>query len=292
MYDVSAFFRKWDCMLSERILVLGASGFLGSVVLAKLQEQSVEMVIGTAFNNCLGADLTFLNVYDDESVKLLFQNLQPQIIVWCLMDMAQEDELTAVGLKNILENASHASHIIYISTDAFKGGTGDYSEETPMTYLDKSHVGAVYVNGKLNGEKMVLDRGNSTVVRTGPIYGQNVVGKWDKRTSRLIEASLRHEVLVFSDNLYKTFVHVEDLADLIVEIIDQSYMGLIHAGPDEKESYFSFHLKMSRRLELDQTLISASNLSKNEALEKGLTLDTSMNTQKCRTLFKTRFRSV
>jgi len=279
-------------MRSGRILVLGASGFLGSVVLAKLQEQSFEEVIGTAFNNYQGTDLMFLNVYDEESVKMLFQNHQPQIIVWCLMDMAQEDKLTAAGLKNVLENASHESHIIYISTDAFKGGTGEYSEETVMTYWGKSHVGAVYVNGKLNGEKMVLDRGNSTVIRTGPIYGQTNVGKWDKRTSRLIEASLRNEVLVSSDNLYKTFVHVEDLADLIIEIIDQSYMGLIHAGPDEKESYYSFHIKMSRRLELDQTLISASILSRKEALEKGLTLDTSMNTQKCRTLFKTRFRSV
>jgi dTDP-4-dehydrorhamnose reductase len=201
-------------------------------------------------------------------------------------------ELIHIGLPNVLRSIYKDTRFIFISTDAFAGGQGGYSEDTPMRYYSIKNPLAGYANAKIDGEEMVREHKNHVIIRTGPLYGQDVHGSWDKRTAVLVNSLSQNVKVSRSANLYKTFVCVDDLRDLLLEIIESGYNGIIHAGPSQKESYYSYNVKMAEKLGLDENLIIRDIISPERAAEEVIPLDTSMDTSKCRAVFRTNFRDV
>lgn len=88
---------------------------------------------------------------------------------------------------------------------------------------------------------------NHVIVRTGPIYGPDAGGQWDRRVRTLLASLERGERVVRSGNVFRTFVHVEDLASALAELLDSEWRGTLHLGPGGRESYWSFCRKMARR---------------------------------------------
>lgn len=275
-----------------KILILGASGFLGGKIYLKLRKQSNFKVEGTCFKSYQNNNLIKMNVNDVNNVKEIFSKYKPDVVVWCLLNMNNEKELTDIGLLNIMQNIENTTKFIYISTDGFADGKGNYSEEIPLKYYSYSNPIAGYVNSKIDGEDIVKNHKNHIIIRTGPLYGQDIRGNWDKRIRNLMDSLYQNQKINRSSNLYKTFVCVDDLTDLINEMIEMDFNGLIHAGPEQKESYYTFNRKMARKLGLDENLIIEDMISIENAIANGIPLDTSMNTTKCRLTFKTRFRNV
>lgn len=276
------------------ILVLGASGFLGGNVYHNLIQKQGFQVIGTYFkSSAANNNLIKIDIKDGNSVKGIIDECKPDVVIWCLMDVNNnEKELIDCGLNNVVRSIDDNTKLIYISTDAFADGTGKYSEEAELKYFNYNNAVSEYANAKIDGEKIVKSHWNHAIVRTGPLYGQDVEGNWDKRTSTLIDSLAQKQTIHRSSNLYKTFVCVADLADLVVEIIEIDFKGIIHAGPEQKESYYSFNKKMAHNLGLDENLIIEDIIDRKKAVENSIPLDTSMDTHKCRTTFKTNFRSV
>ncbi|WML33495.1 hypothetical protein [Clostridium sp. OS1-26] len=56
--------------------------------------------------------------------------------------------------------------------------------------------------------------------------------------------------------------------------------------------YLKFNRKMARKLGLDENLVIEDTISIENAIANGIPLDTSMNTSKCKMIFKTSFRNV
>lgn len=275
-----------------KILILGASGFLGGKVYLKLRKQANFKVEGTCYKLYQKDNLRQVNVKNVNDIKEIFNEYKPDVVVWCLLDMNNEKELTDIGLTNIMRNIDNTTKFIYISTDAFAEGKSNYSEEVPLKYYSCSNPVAGYVNAKIEGEQIVKNHKNRIIIRTGPLYGQDLEGNWDKRIANLIDSLSQNQTIYRSSNLYKTFVCVDDLADLIYEMIEMDFEGLIHVGPEQKESYYTFNRKMARKLGLDENLIIEDTISIENAIASGISLDTSMNTSKCRMTFKTSFRNV
>ena len=83
-------------------------------------------------------------------------------------------------------------------------------------------------------------------------------------------------------------------ADLIVlcicELAAGAFTGTLHLGPSAKESYYSFFRKLAAALGLNVNLIKENRLSEEEARERGVPLDTSLDTRMASRLLHTRFR--
>ncbi len=184
--------------------------------------------------------------------------------------------------------------LIYVSTDGiFTNGGGYFSEEARPTYLETENPLSNYTNAKLDGEKFIQRKHNNhIIIRTGPLYGQDLQGNWDSRVSALKTTLTAGKKFKRADNLFKTFVHVEDLANAISELLAIDYMGILHVGPKTKESYYTFNLKMATKLNLNKSLIIPDRISIKAAREKGISLDTSLDTAKCNSLLSTKFREV
>ena len=75
---------------------------------------------------------------------------------------------------------------------------------------------------------------------------------------------------------------MDELAKAIIELIKCDYKGIIHLGPEKKESYYNYYRKMAIHLNLDTDLIKSNLLMKSMLLKNNRSLDLSINTSKCR----------
>jgi dTDP-4-dehydrorhamnose reductase len=275
-------------------LVLGASGFLGGHVYHKLiNNHLIKEIVGTSY---LSGDkkLESININNRDEFEEFYKNRNPDFVIWTLMRPDNEQPLIHKGLRKLLDVISEQTLLIYVSTDGiFSDGIGHFNENEEPSYLNKNNPSSTYTNAKLDGEKMIQqEHKNHIIIRTGPLYGQDLKGNWDPRVSNLQKALRANEPYKRADNIFKTFVHVEDLANAIIELLTIDYRGNLHVGPKMKESYYSFNSKIATKLELNNTLVISDQVSIEEIRERGVLLDTSLDTTKCNSLLITRFREV
>ncbi|EJL23314.1 sugar nucleotide-binding protein [Brevibacillus sp. BC25] len=279
-------------MEKHRVLLLGGSGYLGSQIYHELlQDEAIEL-IGTRFSASTAGHLLQIDVTDPPSFSAILQDSSPHVVIWALMSATDEPELIEKGWDVLLSQLPEKRKFIFISTDGVFGrGTGSYREEDPPEPLDERNPLAAYSNAKIRGEARIRERSpNHVIVRLGPIYGRNVVGQWDKRVASMCEDLEAGREISRAGNLYKTFVHVEDVGKAIHELLHASYLGTLHLGPAKKESYYSFFKKMALALGLDADGVKETLLTEAEALERGIPLDTSLSSKKAHALLQTRFR--
>lgn len=97
---------------------------------------------------------------------------------------------------------------------------------------------------------LLTNHTNHIIIRTGPIYGKNANQDIEARTKRLIHKIKKYGYANTPANTFKTFVHIDDLSKAIIEIINMNLTGVLHVGPIQKESYYSFMSKDYRKLDL------------------------------------------
>ncbi|MCM3142651.1 sugar nucleotide-binding protein [Brevibacillus sp. MER 51] len=279
-------------MKKRRVLLLGASGYLGSQIYQELLRDNAIDLMGTCFAAQAVHQLLRVDVTDTPSFSAILQELAPHVVIWALMSATDERELIEKGLDVLLSQLPEKSKFIFISTDGIFGrGTGSYREQDHPEPLEERNQLAAYSNAKIRGEARIRERHpNHVIVRVGPIYGRNAVGKWDKRVASMYAELEAGREVSRSGNLHKTFVHVEDVGKAIHELLHSSYLGTLHLGPAKKESYYSFYKKMALTLGLNADGVKEALLTEVEALERGIPLDTSLCTKKAHELLQTRFR--
>lgn len=283
-------------MAKRKVLLLGASGYLGTQILQELRQDEKNEIVATCYSSSAHSDLTRIDVKDASSFAALVNRFQPDVIIWALrgVDSADARELIEQGMRSLLENVPEHSKIIYLSTDGVFGQkTGPFTEEEETELLDVRNPLAGYCHAKAKGEELVRGwSGNHLILRFGPIYGKNGADVWDKRVSALAFELDEGREVVRTGNLFKSFIHIEDLARAIAELVPSSHTGTLHLGPANKESYYSFCRKMAAGLGLRAELVKEDELSDKRARELGIPLDTSLDTGRARALLKTTFRSL
>ena len=102
----------------------------------------------------------------------------------------------------------------------------------------------------------------------------------------------QHKVLSAATNMYRSFVHVDDVTDAIVELLPLSYQGIIHLTPDQKESPYSFYSKMAVFLGEKSDNLVIKDLEEIVAKKNGIPFDTSLRSIIASTLISKKCRNV
>jgi dTDP-4-dehydrorhamnose reductase len=234
-----------------RFMVIGASGYLGNTVFKKLKDTYENDVYGTCYKMDI-QELIKINLKKSEEVKQVL-SYKPDVIIWCVCDVEEEMDLTQIGLSEIINNITQKVRLIYISTTVGQGR--EQTEEVipyqrkPYEYLSK------YVNGKIEGEKIVKSHSNHVIIRPGSIYGNDYDGKIDARMGKLLQISNSGEKCSRTANMYASFVNVNDLADSIVELTISNFTGIINIAGEKAISHFDFYKKLARLMNLDDSFI-------------------------------------
>ena len=274
-----------------RILILGATGFLGSNLIQLASENKNLTVFGTSRFQHENSNFMQVDVTNKQSIRNAIRKINPEVVIWSLMNFEEESQLIKLGLKNLLSEIESETKLIFLSTDAvFVEGIGGYRESDPIGILPKKAALAEYVNGKYTGENLILNNHpNHVILRTGPLYG-NGNQVIEKRTIQIIEKIKENQSFEAWTNVYRTFVNVNDLSSAIIELTKIKFNGILHVGPIHKESYYTFYKKRLEQLGWNNSLLRPITISKEDV--PYLSLDTSLNTQKSHQLLKTNFRTV
>jgi len=253
-----------------KILVTGANGLLGQVLIKQLVEKKYTVVAtGKGPSRLIMAALEGysykeLDITDGPLVEQFILEERPSVIVHAAaMTNVDQCELNKQDCYNVNVTATRfiidaakmiRARFVFVSTDfIFDGANGPYKETdepSPVNY---------YGSTKLVAEKAVMESGLQwAIARTILVYGvapttgrTNIVS-WVKQS---LESGT--PIRMVTDQLRTpTFVH--DLAKGIVLIIEKNATGIFHLSGEEQMTPHEMAIETARFFGLDQSLISES----------------------------------
>ena len=251
-----------------RILILGASGRLGSRLFDLLQDSHV--VSGTF--NLNGNETSNLSHWDCNSKALfkIIDKFMPEIIINC-MGFSSVDQSEILPEKAFYLNATIPHKIsemcenlsnkfIHISTDHFIG-----DNFLPLTEEMAVVCPNVYSKTKFLGESFVqLVNKNSFVIRTNFFhFGKNTDDSYINKC--LNNMGAYSEVNGFV-NIYFTPVSTVFLRNAIIYLIDSNFSGLINISSNESISKYDFLKKVLSTAQIKNTVIHPKNYEENDLL--------------------------
>ena len=155
---------------------------------------------------------------------------------------------------------------MHISTDAvFDGKKGDYSEE------DKPNPLSVYARTKLAGEQTVMATNPRAIVARVNLFGWSLTGKRSLAEWFINNLSEGNPLMGFTD-VYFCPLLANDLAKLLIDMLERDLQGLYHVVSSECISKHEFGVRLAKWFELDHTLIKPTPVS-----QSGLVAQRSLN---------------
>jgi dTDP-4-dehydrorhamnose reductase len=274
----------------QRLLITGATGLLGRKIteLAKNDYKVIPLYNTRPLHpDSLKLDIT--NLYE---ISNLFKTVKPDIVVHtaaetnvdkCETQREHAWKINAEGTRNLALACSKTNtKIVYISTDyVFDGAKGNYNEQ------DRPNPANYYGVTKLEGENQVIQHcKNHAILRTSVLYGWH---PWKKNFATWVISQLRqgNEVTVVEDH-YNTPTLADNLAEIVVEVVQRNLQGLLHASGKERISRYEFAKKMAKIFNLNLDLIKPVKMSQLAAWTAQRPRDSSLDTGKIQKQLKTK----
>lgn len=227
-----------------RILIIGASGLVGSHCMQVLKEKGMQ-VVGTHLNFETAETVKFDPSTDDIETFLKGLNFLPQMIIncaaltnvdYCESSPDESFKSTVVSNGNVVSYCNKKDvRLVYISTDyVFDGKNGPYSENDATGPIN------TYGEHKLACERMVLGLKNSLILRITNVYGNEIRNK--NFIARLIFdlKSNSEKTLKLPYDQFATPIYAGDIAKMIYLLIKDLKSGIYHLS--STDYYTRFHL--------------------------------------------------
>ena len=246
----------------KKILVIGASGLLGSKLVDALSKRYE--VFPSHNTQAVYPNSIRMDVVDRERVLRIISEIKPDFVVHaaaetnvdkCETDRELAWSVNAEGTRNIAEACRRVgARLVYISTDyVFDGEKGLYSEEEPARPVN------YYGLTKLKGEEFVRELCEDfIIVRTSVLYG------WHQRKLNFatwVIDSLRNgkTINVVEDHCNSPTL-ADNLAEMIVEIVGMDVTGVYHLAGSERASRYDFAMKIADVFGFDRSLIMPAKM--------------------------------
>ena len=218
----------------EKLLVIGASGLLGSKIM--VQARGRYDAIGTYNPEVDGADLWRLESLDigsKDEVEKLFAEVAPNVVILtaamtnvdaCEKQPVVANRVNASGPALVARACkSSGARLVHVSTDYVFDGT------KKRKYVETDHPRpiSVYGSSKLAGEKSVLSAlPTAAIARTAVLYGWNPIeGKENFVTWSLKKLRAGERVTMFQDqHISPTFA--DDLAGALLDLAGTDASGV------------------------------------------------------------------
>jgi dTDP-4-dehydrorhamnose reductase len=274
----------------ERLLVIGASGLLGSRIVEIAREDYD--VIPLHNTKPLHPDSLKLDITNRKEVFNLLRKTKPDVLIHtaaetnvdrCETQKHLAWKINVEGTRNVAEAYSKiGSRMVYISTDyVFDGEKGLYVEEDTPNPIN--HYGVT----KLEGEKQVKKLcKNYVILRTSVLYGWH---SWKQNFVTWVINSLKQkkEISIVEDH-FNTPTLADNLAEITIEAIQKNLQGLYHASGSQRISRYQFAQQITKIFNLNQSLTKPIKMKQITAWTAKRPKDSSLNINKIKNLLKTK----
>jgi dTDP-4-dehydrorhamnose reductase len=248
-----------------RLLITGASGLLGLNL--ALAARNAHAVIGVDRGRLAAPPFEQipLDLMDRGAIEKALAESSPDAVIHCAaiadVDVCEREPAMARRLNADLPGriagacAAKSVAMVHISTDAvFDGTKADSYDEA-----DEPHPTNVYSETKLAGESAVLAAHPRAIVARVNFYGWSVSGTRSLAEFFVNNLSAGKAVRGFTDVTFCPML-VNDLARVLVRMLDAGLHGLFHAvGPDPMSKY-EFGVRIARQFGFEEQLIGAESV--------------------------------
>ena len=225
-----------------RYLVIGASGFLGQTVYYKLKSLGKE-VWGTYSSHKIDHDCLKLDVMDTKELLNIYERYKPDVIIWTVMNASIEEEIAEKSIR-VLTEQMQQTKIIFISTSV--AYERDMDESVKPQVRSNKDYNYHYFNGKIKSEAYITQYKNYCIVRSGSIYGTTPYGEIDIRQKVLKEHIDQRKPYYRAEDIVFSIVEVNELAEAILELADNDYVGIINVSEEQPVNHYEFNLFLCR----------------------------------------------
>ena len=225
--------------MSQRVLVTGAAGYLGSILCEHLLDRGYDvhgidnMMYGVSslFHLCANPRFTFERG-DARDQTLITRALKTADAIVplaaivgapaCDRDprLATSTNFDAVTMINQMRSPSQ--RLVYMNTNSGYGiSSGDLhcTEDTPLEPI------SLYGRNKVDAERAVLGSPNAVVLRLATVFGASSRIRLDLLVNHFVYAAVTDGFLViFEKDFKRNFVHIRDVADAICYALETQAM--------------------------------------------------------------------
>ena len=245
-----------------RVLIIGASGFIGRYVSRRLVASGHAVV--SAYNSRPpaddGASWHRVEITDPAAVDALFSLARPEAVVHlaAMADVGTAErnpqiatDVNATATENIARLCErYAARLVFMSTEyVFDGRNGPYREtDTPAPDTQ-------YGRTKFDAERAVAGlASNWSILRTSIVYGWPAPGRRNF-VPMLVERLRGGEPYHGPTNVYRSPVYVEHLVDGIERLVETEDTGIHHVAGSDWVAMYEFAVAVAVKFGLDTSLV-------------------------------------
>ncbi|MFC1940709.1 NAD-dependent epimerase/dehydratase family protein [Chloroflexota bacterium] len=218
-----------------KILVTGAAGYIGSILVPALLKQDYEV---TALDNFMYNQSSLLDCCFDEKLTIIRGDARDKELVsrclkgadavfplacltgapLCAKDPVGARSTNLDAIKMILELRSRDQIVIFPNTNSGYGiGEKDTycTEETPLRPV------SLYGKLKVEAEKNILDAGNSATFRLATVFGISPRMRLDLLVNDFTYRAVTDRfVILFEAHFKRNYIHVQDVAKAFMHCLE------------------------------------------------------------------------
>ena len=221
-------------MPSQKVLITGVGGYLGSIIAEHLLRAGYSVVgldnlmygEATLFHLC--ADPNFDFVYGDARDKAALLPLLKKADVIlplaaivgvgaCDRDRCLTESVNVEGIQLMNRLRSASQLVVFPMTNSGYGTkTGDVfcTEETPLDPI------SLYGKTKVEAERIVLDSPNTVSLRLATVFGLSPRMRLDLLVNHFVYAAFTDGyIVIFEKDFKRNYIHIRDVADCFVHAI-------------------------------------------------------------------------
>lgn len=217
------------------ILVTGAAGYIGSVLVPQLLSEGHRVIAidnfmyqQTSLLDCCAHERLTLIRGDARDRNLMVEHLKTAEVIFplacytgaplCAKDAVGAETTNLGAVKLILELRSKEQRVIFPTTNSGYGigQKGIYCDEkTPLKPI------SFYGRLKSDAEKAVLDRGNGVTLRLATAFGISPRMRLDLLVNDFVYRALNDGFLVlFQAHFKRNYIHVRDIAKAMIHSLN------------------------------------------------------------------------
>lgn len=255
----------------KKILLIGASGFLGSYFYNRLKLSKDYFVCGTFFNT-YNKNLVKLDYTDFSNFKLFLEKINPDIIIWSAgqknvklleqdFSIAEKNNIKPIKtIINFQQTVNKDVQFIFISSDyVFNGYKGNYSD------VEKPNPDTNYGKSKYIAEQLIKEKSKLySIIRVGSILG---------RGSKFFDWLVEELNTKLSIDLYDEIISPTPLEMVYLALercIEKNLIGIFHISGNINISKFQIGLELKESLSDCKTSIKEIKKNKFRIINRSL----------------------
>lgn len=247
-----------------KVLIIGASGFIGNYLRRRLRQNTgfeVTSTYNTRPPNEIDNSWYSLEITDHNRLHQIFDEVNPNVVVLLAaiadvkaaeIEKTRTTEVNVGGCRQVARLCTlHNARLIFLSSEyVFQGDRGNYREDDEPA--PNTHYGLT----KWQAELAIADEASQwSIVRTSLVFGWPITGRRNVATV-VVDRLKARETYEGDTNTYRTPIYVEHLTEGITQLVKNYHPGTFHIAGTDLMNMYQFGISVAEAFNLNGGLVT------------------------------------